>query len=335
MSLPKSIKIYEVGPREGFQIEDGPISTGDKVELINKLNHTGISSIEVTSFVSPKWVPKMADAEKVLHLMEKKPNVEYRTVYLNINGLRRALNNNVTIDGVLLLTASNTFSKRNTNKSIQKTLYDLKDWITVYKESGLKVDQLALMAAFGCNFEGNITLPQTVNIIQNAMSIAEENNEKIRKIKLADTMGWANPQQIKRTINIVKENWPEIEIILHLHDTRGLGLANAYAAMEEGVREFETAIGGLGGCPFAAVKGAAGNIATEDLVFMCEEMGIDTSIDLEGLLECTKFAEEIVGHRLPAHLTTGGMFSDVRQSKWINQEKIYYNKIRWENNDGF
>ena len=319
MPLPKRVLLYEVGPREGFQIEKGPISTEQKVRFINELNHTGIQSIEVASFVSPKWVPEMSDVEEVLSRIERKDGISYRTVYLNIKGLQRALQNNVTVDGVLMLAASNAFSKKNTNKDIKETQKQLPKWVKAYQEADIAVNQLALMSTFGCNFEGNISLSRVMDVLKNATKIAEENGEVITKIKLADTMGWANPEQIKRTIYSIKEEWPDINILLHLHDTRGLGLANAYAALQEGVREFETAIGGLGGCPFAAVNGAAGNISTEDMAFMCEEMGIYTGLDLEALLNCTKLAEEIVGHKLPAHLLNGGIFTTIRKQTWARQ----------------
>ncbi|MDQ1002659.1 hydroxymethylglutaryl-CoA lyase [Neobacillus niacini] len=308
MGLPKSLTIYEVGPREGFQIEDGPISTNDKVKLINCLSETGLTSIEVTSFVSPKWVPQMADAEEVLSKINRKQEVSYRTVYLNVKGLQRAYQNDVTLDGVLMLTASETFSKKNTNKGIDETLSAIPHWIQAYQEFKIPVDQIAVMAAFGCNYEGEINIQKVMNTIQQAIDRVEENGESIKKIKLADTMGWANPEQIKETIYTIKKKWPQMKILLHLHDTRGLGLANAYAAMQEGVDEFESAISGLGGCPFAAVKGAAGNIATEDLAFMCMEMGVNTGVDLDLLLDCARMTEGIVGHSLPGHLMRGGLF---------------------------
>ncbi|MBS4211715.1 MULTISPECIES: hydroxymethylglutaryl-CoA lyase [Neobacillus] len=307
MGLPKSVVIYEVGPREGFQIEDGLISTNDKVKLVNGLSETGLTSIEVTSFVSPKWVPQMADAEEVLSQIKRKEGVSYRTVYLNIKGLHRAYQNSVTLDGVLMLTASNTFSKRNTNKDIKETLSTIPSWIQAYKEYKIPVEQIAVMAAFGCNFEGDIEQRKILDILRRTVQMAEENGETIQKFKLADTMGWANPQQIKNMIYTIRNEWPQIKILLHLHDTRGLGMANAYAAMEEGVNEFETALGGLGGCPFAAVKGAAGNIATEDFVFMCMELGIGTGINLDLLIENVSAAEMIVGHSLPGHLLRGGL----------------------------
>lgn len=307
MGLPKKVVVYEVGPREGFQIEDQPVLTKDKVEFVNKINQTGLTSIEVTSFVHPKWVPNMADAEEVLSKIDRVPNVAYRTVYLNVKGLHRAIQANVNIDGVISLSASNQFAKRNTNKTTDELLGTIPAWVEAYREVSIPVDQIALMATFGCNFEGVISIEQVLNVLRKGKAALERNGETLRKLKLCDTMGWANPEQIKRTLFAIKNEWPELDIILHLHDTRGLGMANAYAALQEGVTEFESAIAGLGGCPFAAVKGAAGNISTEDLVFLCESLGIETGINLEALLECVELAENIVGRNLPGHLRSGGL----------------------------
>ena len=307
MTLPKKVEIYEVGPREGFQIEDQLIATEDKVNFVNSINQTGISNIEVTSFVNPKLVPNMADAEEFLAKIDRNPNVNYRSVYLNVKGLKRAIEQNITIDGVVSISASDIFAKRNTNKSAEELIGTIPQWVASYQEVGIPVDQFAVMATFGCNFEGVISLDRVMSTLRKAKSILEENGEALRKLKLCDTMGWANPEQIKRTVHAIKNEWPEIDIMLHLHDTRGLGCANAYAALQEGITEFESAIGGLGGCPFAAVKGAAGNIATEDFVFLCESLGIETGVDLGKLLECVEIAEKIVGRDLPGHLRSGGL----------------------------
>src|SRR5437762_2752427 len=166
MGLPKSIVVYELGPREGFQIEKGPITTEDKVSFVNALNKTGITSIEVTSFVSPKWVPQMADAEEVLAKIQRAAGVSYRAVYLNIKGFQRALANHVTLDGALFLTASESFSKRNTNKTISESFEGFPEWIKVYQGAGVSVDQLAFAAAFGCNFDGTVPLEQVMNLIR-------------------------------------------------------------------------------------------------------------------------------------------------------------------------
>ncbi|MER2107101.1 MAG: hydroxymethylglutaryl-CoA lyase [Solibacillus sp.] len=307
MSFPQHVKIYEVGPREGFQIEDALIPTTSKVELINELNETGLTSIEVTSFVNPKWVPNMADAEALLLAINRELNVDYRTVYLNLKGLERAFAANVKIDGCVSLSASSTFAKRNTNKTTDELIQTIPAWVESYKAYNIPVEQLIMMATFGCNFEGEIELAQVMNILKKGIDLATEHGETIRSLKLCDTMGWANPEQIKRTIFAIKNMWPELELILHLHDTRGLGIANAYSALQEGVNQFDAAIGGLGGCPFAAVKGAAGNVATEDLAFLCENLGIDTGLNLEKLLNCVNLAETILARPLQGHLKTGGL----------------------------
>jgi hydroxymethylglutaryl-CoA lyase len=317
MKLPQHVKLYEVGPREGFQSETGKISTEDKICLINALSQTGLKSIEVTSFVSPKWVPQMADAEEVLAKMERVPGIAYRAAYLNLNGLERALINNLTLDGSLVLSASDTFSKRNMNKSTNEMFETLPEWIEAYKKAGIEVKQMGFMASFGCNFEGYIYLEHLLTIMSKVIELAESYGEKIQKVKLADTMGWANPEQIKRTVRSIQDKWPELQIHLHLHDTRGLGLANVYAAFQEGIWEFDTAIAGLGGCPFAAVKGAAGNISTEDVAFLCEEQGIQTGLNLESLVQCAKMAEQIVGRELPGHLAKVGVIPEIRPKSWM------------------
>lgn len=316
MALPESVEIYEVGPREGFQIEDEPVPTERKVAFVDALSEAGFRSIEVTSFVHPRWVPQMADAEEVMARIRRKPGVAYRGLFLNARGLERALAAGSTVDGVLMLTASDTFSRRNTNRGIEETFQALPDWIRAYQAHGLAVDEVDVMAAFGCNFEGHVPLERVLGLIDRAERLLGEHGERLRRIKLADTMGWANPEQMRRTIAAVRERWPGVRLALHLHDTRGLGLANAYAALLEGVREFETAVGGLGGCPSAAVKGAAGNLVTEDFAFLCEEMGVATGLDLERLIELSRLAEEVVGHPLPAHLPRGGLFREVRRGTW-------------------
>lgn len=317
MKLPQHVELYEVGPREGFQSEARTIPTKDKIAFINALSQTGLRNIEVTSFVSPKWVPQMADAEMILAEIQRVPGVAYRTAYLNLKGLERALANNVTLDGSLVLSASDAFSKRNMNKTTSEVLASLPEWIEAYQAAGIPVKQMGFMASFGCNFEGYIYLDHLLDVMGKVIALAEGYGERIQKVKLADTMGWANPEQIKRTVRAIQDRWPELNIHLHLHDTRGLGLANVYAALQEGLWEFDTAVAGLGGCPFASVKGAPGNISTEDVAFMCEQMGIDTGLNLESLVECTKMAEEIVGRELPGHLSKGGVLSGIRPQSWM------------------
>lgn len=310
------VVIHEVGPREGAQIEDPPIPTERKVELSDALSETGLQSIELVAFVSPKWVPAMADAAEVLEQIERKPGVRYTGIYLNVQGLERALAANCAVDGHLSISASETFGKRNTNRTTEEAFAAQPEWIAAYKAANIRVDTVLVSAAFGCNFEGYIPLERLTGCIARLIAIAEEHGERIARVKLLDTMGWANPEQIRRTIDRVRTTWPELEIALHLHDTRGLGLANADAALREGVRHFDSAVAGLGGCPFAAVKGAPGNITTEDFAFMCEEMGIATGLDLDRLVACAALAEEIFGRALPGHLSKGGLFRAKRPVSW-------------------
>lgn len=316
MTLPQRVQLYEVGPREGFQSETMPLATVDKVNFVNALSNTGLKHIEVTSFVSPKWVPQMADAEELLATIERNPSITYRAAFLNLQGLQRALASDVTLDGSLVLSASDTFSKRNMNKSTEEIFSKLPEWIEAYQVANIPVKQMGFMASFGCNFEGYIELDHVIQLMNRVIQLADSYGEKIQKVKLADTMGWANPEQIKRTVQTIQDKWSHLDIHLHLHDTRGLGLANVYAGLQEGLWEFDTAIGGLGGCPFAAVNGAPGNIVTEDVAFLCEQMGIDTGLNLEALVETARMAEQIIGRELPGHLTKGGLLKNIRPETW-------------------
>jgi hydroxymethylglutaryl-CoA lyase len=315
-TLPDRVFIHEVGPREGAQIEDPPIPTERKVELADALSETGLTSIELVSFVNPKRVPAMADAEDVMRRITRKPGVRYTGIALNVQGLQRAIAADAVAEGHIALGASETFQKRNTNKSTAEALAELPAFLAAYRAAGIPVEGVLVAAAFGCNFEGYIPLERVLWCIEQLLAVAEQHGEHVRWVKLLDTMGWANPEQMRRTIDAVRGRWPQLEIALHLHDTRGLGLANADAALREGVRRFDSAVAGLGGCPFAAVKGAPGNITTEDFVFLCEEMGIATGVDLDRLLECAELAEAIFGRALPGHLTKGGRFRTLRPVGW-------------------
>ena len=313
--LPRAISIHEVGPREGFQFEKGPIPTSRKIELVDALSQTGLKRIQVTSFVSPKWVPQMADAEEITELFQKAPGVQYDALFLNDRGLERALASGVYIfEGYLSLIASDVFAQKNTNRTIEQGIDALPSRIALYKRYGIKTRAVSIMAAFGCNYQGDVPLEQVLRLIQVGIDVAGEHGEQIEAVRLSDTMGWANPLQMKRALSAVRDRWPSLEIALHLHDTRGTAMANAFAALELGVTDFDSSVGGLGGCPFAKHKGSAGNIVTEDLVFMCEEMGIATGADLERVIECAGLAEAIVGHPLPSKLLRGGSLDAIRRA---------------------
>ena len=306
--LPATVHLMEVGPRDGLQIEPTILTTDQKLELLDAVAEAGVREIEVGSFVNPKAVPQMADTEEVFARLRRRPGVTYRALWLNPRGLDRAVaTGKVDLDGRLQLTASEAFVRRNTNRSIEETFADIPGWIARYQAAGVAPDSLGMMAAFGCNFEGEVPMERVVALIARAEALLVEAGSRLRHVSLADTMGWATPDRIRRMIGAVRERWPDLAIKLHLHDTRGTAMANAFAALEMGVREFDGSIGGLGGCPFAGHKGAAGNICTEDLAYMCEEMGIATSIDLPALVRAAQMAEQMLGHIVPGKVMKGGL----------------------------
>ncbi len=312
--LPAAVHITEEGPREGFQIEKGPIPTARKIELIDALSQTGLERIQIVSFVNPKNVPGMADAEDVVRGFTPKPGVAYTALWLNERGFERALqfSDRLSNTGTIQLCASEKFSKRNQNRDAAAQLAAQHTIVEMYKAAGVPVERGSIMAAFGCNFEGDIPVSRVVALTQQILDVAAEHGVTLKYIALADTMAWATPLAIKRTVGALRERWPDLDVALHLHDTRGLAIADAYAGLEMGVTRFDAAVAGLGGCPFAGHAGAAGNVCTEDLVFLCEEMGIKTGIDLDALIDCAKLAEDIVGHPLPGAVMKGGTLGRFR-----------------------
>lgn len=312
-NLPARVFIKEEGPREGFQIERAPIPTSDKIRLIDALSDTGVDLIQVTSFVHPGKVPGMADAEAVVAGMTMREGVRYAGLWLNQRGLERAIaTGRLDLEGKLTLYASDMFLKRNQNRTAQQQRAAQPELIAMYQAHGIPVRTGFVTAAFGCNFEGDVDPARVVSLVGDMLAIAQDCGEKLSLMGLGDTMAWATPERIRRVVGAVREKWPDLDLSLHLHDTRGLGIANAMAGLEMGVCHYDAAVGGLGGCPFAAHGGAAGNIATEDFVFLCEELGIETGIDLEKLAECARLAESIVGHPLPGKIKTGGSLRALR-----------------------
>jgi len=314
MALPKRIIIHELGPREGMQIEKTPIATSEKIRLVDLLSDCVFPEIEVTSFVSPKWVPQMADAEQVAAGFKRRAGTRYTCVYLNTQGMARAVGTQkLDVEGSLSVTASETFSKTNTNRTIAETFAETERRIEALQQMNVPISEVSVMAAFGCNYEGNIAPEHVVRLIERMMGIAADHGLPIKLIQLADSMGWGNPQSVRKLVGMVQERWPDSRINLHLHDTRGMGLANALAAMEMGVDDFDSAVAGLGGCPYAGFKDAPGNIATEDLVHLCNEIGVETGVDLERLLDVAREAEKIVGHPLPGKVMRGGHLDSYRR----------------------
>jgi hydroxymethylglutaryl-CoA lyase len=311
--LPKTVHITEEGPREGFQIEKAAIPTARKIALIDALSQTGLDRIQIVSFVNPKAVPGMADADAVVDGITPRPGVAYTALWLNETGFERALRHDrLANTGTIQLVASEKFSIRNQNRTAARQLASQQNLVAMYRASGVAIERGSIMAAFGCNFAGDIPVSHLIALVEQILDVAQANGVTLKYISLADTMAWATPLQIKRVLGVLRERWPDLDFALHLHDTRGMAIANAFAGLEMGVNRFDAAVAGLGGCPFAGHQGAAGNVCTEDLVFMCNELGIESGIDLDALIECAKLAEDIVGHPLPGSVMKGGTLRKFR-----------------------
>ncbi len=312
--LPTSVRISEEGPREGFQFEKGVIPTERKIALIDALSQTGLDHMQIVSFVNPRLVPGMADADEVVERITPRPGVGYTALWLNEKGFERALTHDdrLALTGTIQLCTSEKFLKRNQNRTMEQQRAGQHAIVELYKANGIAVERGSIMAAFGCNFEGDIPPERVVSLVGQILDVAKAHGVTLQYVTLADTMAWATPASIKRVVGALRERWPDLDIALHLHDTRGMAIANAYAGLEMGVTRFDASVAGLGGCPFAGHKGAAGNVCTEDLVFMCHEMGIETGIDLDALIETARLAEDVVGHPLPGSVMKGGTLAKYR-----------------------
>ncbi|HWI82994.1 hydroxymethylglutaryl-CoA lyase [Ramlibacter sp.] len=311
--LPARVHLHEEGPREGFQIEPGPIASADKVAFIEALATTGLRHIQCVSFVNPQRVPGMADAESVARAIRRRDGVRYTGLWLNLRGMQRAMETPLDIAGAVGLSASEQFSIRNQGQDTAGSLQEQRRLLAFCVEHGVPVDSAIVMTAFGCNIEGAIPPARVVERVSQLFGLLDEFGLQVPVLRLADTVGWANPNAVASVIGAVRERWPQQRLGLHLHDTRGTGLANALMGLQLGVDTFDSACAGLGGCPFAGHAGAAGNICTEDLASMCEEMGVATGLDLDAMVECAHLAERIVGHQLPGKLMRGGTLTRFRR----------------------
>ena len=296
--LPKSVRIREVGPRDGFQNEPEVISTDDKVRLIGMLAASGLRRLEVTSFVRRDVIPQLADAEDVLARVERHPEVAYSVLIPNEKGLDRALAHRDRFDEInLFLSASETHNEKNVNSSIAESLQGLERTIALGVEEGLRCEGV-ISVSFGCPYEGEVP-PERVFGIAEALAAAG-----CEEIAFGDTTGMANPRQVGQFFASARERLPDVELTAHFHNTRGQGLANAVAALEQGVDSFESSFGELGGCPVP--PGSTGNVSTEDLVSMLHEMGIETGVDLTKLIDASRVAQEVLGRPLGAHVLRAG-----------------------------
>lgn len=301
--LPSNVRIREVGPRDGFQNEPEVIPTADKIRLINMLGETGLKRIEVTSFVRPDVIPQLADADEVLDGISPLAGVAYSVLVPNRRGLDRALKRRDRFDETnFFLSASETHNRRNVNRSVEESLNDLKETIPLAREAGLRCEGV-ISTSFGCPYEGEVPVERVLEV---ALRLAAAG---CAEIGFGDTTGMANPLQVRRFFETVRERFAlegfeMVELTAHFHDTRGQAMANVLAALQEGVDSFESSFGELGGCPVP--PGATGNVASEDLVSMLGEMGIETGIDLPKLISASAEAQRILGRPLGSHVLKAG-----------------------------
>jgi hydroxymethylglutaryl-CoA lyase len=296
MNIPESITIVEVGPRDGLQSEPRLVPTDKKIELIERLSEAGLMRIEITSFVNPRAIPQLSDSEEVAARVRRKPGVRYSALTPNYRGLERAIR--AGLDEIaLFVSASETHNRKNVRMAVSASLEAFRNIAKTASHRGMRMRGY-VATAFGCEYEGRVSADQVERIVVEYIAMG------VQEISLGDTTGMANPVAVRSMVKRLKPILGKTALALHFHDTRGTGVANALAAIEEGAVIFDCSVGGLGGCP--ASRKAAGNIATEDLVGMVHEMGIHTGIDLEALIECARYAREITGRELPGHLLTAG-----------------------------
>ncbi|SDO29472.1 hydroxymethylglutaryl-CoA lyase [Alkalicoccus daliensis] len=291
MTIPQEVIIKEVGPRDGLQNESVIISTEKKIAWIEKLTNAGVKYVEVSSFVSPKWIPALADADDVFRYLKRKEGVTYAGLVPNEKGLDRALRANVDEIGIFV-SASDTHNRKNVNKSIDETLSILKDVVKTAKREGKSVRGY-LSTVFGCPYEGHISIGQVERISNILLEMG------VDELSLGDTIGVANPVQVKQVIRQLKTTIPTGKLALHFHNTRGLAAANIVAGLEQNIQVFDGANGGLGGCPYA--QGATGNVATEDVQYLMESLGVNTGLSLKGLVQAAKYIAPHVGLELPSY----------------------------------
>ncbi len=293
------VRIYEVGLRDGLQNERGVIATDDKLALLDALIAAGLARLELTSFVSPKWVPQLADAEALAaRALPAHPGITLSALVPNDRGLERALAAGIG-EIAVFLSASETHNQKNINKSIDRTFEVFRDIVPPALAAGVRVRGY-VSTAWGCPYEGPIAPARVVAIAERLVELG------CYQISLGDTIGVGTPNQTRDLVRRMLAVMPPEKLALHLHDTRGTALANIVAALDLGIREFDASVGGMGGCPYA--PGAAGNVATEDLVYMLDGMGLTTGVGLERIIEAANLAERIVGRALPGKVHCAGAF---------------------------
>ncbi|MFA9557453.1 hydroxymethylglutaryl-CoA lyase [Evansella sp. AB-rgal1] len=289
LDFPTKVQIKEVGPRDGLQNERQFISTNKKVEWINMLSNSGMDYIEITSFVHPKWIPALSDAVDVAKQIERKEGVTYAALVPNETGLERALESEVD-EVSIFISASETHNRKNINKSIDETLPIYDSIIKQANVAGKKVRGY-VSTVFGCPYEGTVSVERVKKVVDKLLTLG------VYEVSLGDTIGIANPKQMESVLNQL--NFPTSTLALHLHDTRGMALANILVGLSKGITVFDSSNGGLGGCPYA--KGASGNVATEDLLFMLQQMGIETNINFDEYIQASKYLQSLFSKQLRSH----------------------------------
>ncbi len=295
--LPARAQIREVGPRDGLQNEEKILSTAEKLQLIDALGATGLTEIEVGAFVRPQNVPQMADTAEVFAGLRRRPGVTYSAIAPNVVGARRAVA--AGADAVqVFLSATESHNRSNVNMSVEQSLANVADMGEVVRSAGIPFDAV-LSVAFGCPFEGHVPIERVLELCGRLLDLGAE------RLTLGDTTGMAHPVLVRQVVLAFRERFPRQPLRLHLHSARGAGLANILAALEVGVAEFDSSIGGIGGCPFA--PGAPGNLCTEDLTHMLHEMGIATGLDLPALIDAALLLERMLGHVVPGQTIKAGI----------------------------
>lgn len=292
---PSQVSIREVGPRDGLQNED-PVPTDGKVRLLDALSATGVGRIEAVSFVHPKAIPQMADADEVWQRARRAPGVRYSALVPNSRGAQRAIAAGFT-EVEVVLSASDTHNRRNVNRSTAESLDDIAGLIALLHDAGATAEVI-VATSFGCPYEGDIDPVRVAGIVDRVVADGAD------RVAFGDTTGMATPRRVRELVTAVRDRQPDIPVLLHFHNTRGTALANLLTALELGVTEFDASVGGLGGCPYA--PGASGNVATEEVVHMLHDMGVDTGIDLDALLAAAELAEKLVGRPLPSGVLRAG-----------------------------
>lgn len=294
--LPERVTVVEVGPRDGLQNEARAVGTDDKVELIARLAGAGVRSFEATAFVSPSAVPQMADAADVIARARARTDAELTALVPNRKGAERAVE--AGVDAVVVfVSASESHNAKNVNRSVADSLAGFREVAGVAAAAGIPIYG-AIATAFGCPFEGEVPVEQVVRIAEALSALG------VQRITLGDTTGMATPPLVEQRCRALRTALPDLEIALHFHNTRGIGLVNVMTGLQQGVTRYESSIGGLGGCPFAPE--ATGNIATEDLVYLLDELGVASGVDLEALIDAAPLAERAVGHPLAAQVSKAG-----------------------------